>query len=409
MLARLRHGGTRRQVAFDAFVVAFWTLVPFGDDEFYVNTEGLWYEIPVIALMGVSLFWRRRWPVEVFAFYAVAIIAMTLFNADAPVPPSLLVAVYSLAAWSYERRKNIAAFVGFVTLSIFVVLLTDDSYVDDAAVISLMLAISWVAGDAMRSRRAFRHSLIDRAERAEALQESEAAKAVAEERTRIARDLHDVVAHSMSLMVVQAGAARRVLDQDPDAASKALEAIENTGRNSLGEMRRILDVLRSDVDSPDTAPAPDIAAIESLAAAFSSGGLAVTLTHEGDQRRLPASIELTAYRIVQESLTNSLKHSGASDASVTLSWGDQVLTIIVADQGVVSAASTSPPGSGRGLVGMRERVAAFGGSFEARPRLGGGWTVTASIPTEAAATDEPTRPAPPPGFMPTTAAIETLT
>lgn len=370
-------------MTFDVFVALFWTAFSFANEEIWVETERLWYVIPFTLFMGVSLFWRRRWPVEVFGFYAVMIIVMTIIDADDQIPPSLMCAVYSLAAWSYDRRKNIAAFVGFVTIAIFVVLVTDLSVLGDAAVVILLLAVSWLIGDRRRNRRALQLSLIERAERAEALQASEAAKAVAEERTRIARDLHDVVAHSMSLMVVQAAAARRVLGADPEAASKALEAIENTGRNSLGEMRRILDVLRSDAENPETAPAPDIAAIDGLANEFASAGLVVDLTHEGDPRPLSASLELTAYRIVQESLTNSLKHSGAAQAQVTLTWGEHTLTITVIDEGVVSAATSSAPGSGRGLVGMRERVAAFGGSFETRARLGGGWTVTASLPTDA--------------------------
>ena len=211
---------------------------------------------------------------------------------------------------------------------------------------------------------------------------AEARQAVAEERTRIARELHDVVAHSMSVVVVQASAAQRVMASDPDRAREALASIEVTGRDSLGEMRRILGALRGDDDAP-LAPQPGLEQFAQLVRHCEEAGLPVEVELAGSPRELPAGIELATYRIVQEALTNAVKHAGPAHAVVRLDYGDDRLDIEVTDDGRGAAADTITSG-GQGLVGMRERVELFGGTFAAGPRTGGGYRVKARLPVETA-------------------------
>ena len=391
MFERLFAFIARHPRGFDVVVALFWVLLSVADEEFWTTEGRAWLYIPFSAVTGIALYWRRSFPLHVFAFHSIVVLIMTVIDVDDPVPATVICATYSLAAHAPERRLSIAAFFAFVTAGLTTVLIIEPSVVPDTLVIALVLGISWVIGDSLRTRRAYRQSLLERAERAEALRDSLAQQAVAEERTRIARDLHDVVAHSMSLMVVQAGAARRVATTDPEASIAALEAIESVGRNSLDEMRRILGVLRGEEDAAAIAPQPDIAAIETLVDEFRTAGLPVTVTQGGTPRPLPASVELTAYRIVQESLTNTLKHAGPASATVVLDFEDDALRIEVEDNGRGhppddEAAAVPGPGGQKGHVGMRERVAAFGGFFNARPRLDGGYHVVASLPLADAAT-----------------------
>ena len=231
--------------------------------------------------------------------------------------------------------------------------------------------------------------------------------AVAAERSRIARELHDVVAHSVSVMVVQAGAARRTLAASPGQAATALGQIESTGRQALVELRRLLGLLRDD-DGQATdavlAPQPSLANLESLAAAAREAGLPVEVTVEGEPRPLPAGVDLSAYRIVQEALTNSLKHAGPARARVRVCYGREALEVQVTDDGLggrsaaragegLVVVTVGPDGElqlpgrrdggGHGLIGMRERVALFGGALEAGADPGGGYRVAARLPLDA--------------------------
>jgi signal transduction histidine kinase len=209
----------------------------------------------------------------------------------------------------------------------------------------------------------------------------------AEERVRIARELHDIVAHSVSVMVVQIGAARMQLETAPRRAEEPLLAAEEVGRQALGDLRRLLGVLRAGdavVGGPGTephAPQPGLAALDALLAQTRAAGLPVALQVDGDPVELPAVLDLTAYRIVQEALTNSLKHSDAGEVSVRLSYGQSSLVIDVLDDGTGPAADD---GTGHGLVGIRERVAVFGGTAATGPAAGGGWHVRAELPMPAA-------------------------
>lgn len=295
---------------------------------------------------------------------------------------TLLIGVYSIGAHvdrPVSLRHGAGVIAGIVAVSTAGVLSPEDDlpwFAIPAFVI--MYGTAWILGDNLRTRRAYLLELERTAAHAEAQRLAEARHAVADERTRIARELHDVVAHSMSVMVVQAGGARRVLGTDPEQAADALEAIETTGRESLDEMRRILGVLRSDDEQLELAPTPTLRDFSRLIEHCEQAGLAVDVTVEGEPVELAASLELAAYRIVQESLTNALKHAGPARATVTIGYGADELQVEVRDDGRGAAALNS--GAGQGLVGMRERVEAFGGSLEAGPQRGGGYRVSAVVP-----------------------------
>ena len=343
----------------------------------------------VVLIIGtcVPIAFRRIVPIPA----AWAMLAMTIpywvqTYTDEAVGTTLLVAVYSIGA-RVDRPRSlqhgvaiIATILAVGTVGVF----ANDGDLPWFAVPAflVMYGTAWILGDNLRTRRAYLIELERTAAHAEAQRQAEARHAVADERTRIARELHDVVAHSMSVMVVQAGAARRVLDTKPQQAADALEAIETTGRESLDEMRRILGVLRSDDEQLELAPAPSIDDFGKLVDHCEQAGLPVTLTVEGDPVTLPASLELSAYRIVQESLTNTLKHAGPARATVSLAYAESSLRVRVEDDGHGAAANANGTGAGQGLVGMRERVEAFGGTLSVGPRPGGGFAVAAVLPIE---------------------------
>jgi signal transduction histidine kinase len=334
------------------------------------------------VLTAAPIAWRRRWPMSVLVVTAVAAVAYEVLGYATSIAPfGLLVALYTVAAHCDRARSRLAALL--VAVGLGIVLLTARWEVNLGTIISnfVVFGTAWVIGDNLKTRRAFVASLHERAERAEQTRVAEAERAVAEERTRIARELHDVVAHSMSVMVVQAGAARRVLDREPDRAAEALQAIETTGREALTEMRRLLGVLRDQGEArPELAPQPTIDGIGSLVEHFADAGLPVTLERFGVERELPAGIGLSAYRIVQEGLTNALKHAGPDTrVEVKVRYRDDDIEVEVLDDGR-GVTSSPPDGSGHGLVGMRERVDVCGGDLKAGPRPGGGFAVRARLP-----------------------------
>jgi signal transduction histidine kinase len=225
--------------------------------------------------------------------------------------------------------------------------------------------------------------MAERSRRLELEQAHAAERAVTDERQRIARELHDVIAHSVSVMTVQAGAVRRLLLPEQERERQALETIEHTGREALTEMRRLLGLLREGGATPEYAPQPSLKALDSLVAKVRESGLPVEVRVDGEPRELPAGVDLSAYRLVQEALTNAIKHGRASQAWVDIHWLDDAVQLEVANDG--DGAGTSD-GSGRGLVGMRERVAVMGGELESGPREGGGYLVRARLPVSGAAT-----------------------
>ena len=299
---------------------------------------------------------------------------------------AVLVILYSVAVYAPRRTALITGAIVIPAMLLFVLVgavFTDDVQARDLIPNAVVLIAIWVMGSAMRARRAQAEALESRAALLESERESKARLAVADERARIARELHDVVTHSVSLMVVQAGAARRVLETSPDQAKEALVTVESTGRQALVEMRRLLGVLRTEDDATGALePQPGIDQLGTLLTGIRSAGLPVELVVEGEARPLPAGVDLSAYRIVQEALTNILKHAGPARAEVRLRYGSDALEVRVADDGRGGTGQPADAGKepGHGLVGMRERVALFGGELRAGPGQSGGYAVTARLP-----------------------------
>ncbi|UGQ09180.1 histidine kinase [Yinghuangia sp. ASG 101] len=262
------------------------------------------------------------------------------------------------------------------------------------AFVVFMLLIAWVLGDSMRTRRAYYAELEDRAARLERERDAHAEVAAAAERARIARELHDVVAHNVSVMVVQADGAAYTMDAAPERARDALGTIARTGREALAEMRRLLGVLRSDADRGPYVPQPGVEQLGDLVDRVRDAGLAVDLRITGVPVELPKGVALASYRIVQEALTNTRKHAGPSaTASVVLGYGEDALVVAITDDG--RGADAPGDGMGHGLVGMRERVAMLGGRLETGPADEGGWRVRVVLPygAEAGMGAAPSRPA----------------
>jgi len=363
-------------VAFALFVVSVGSLLAEPPDDVAVGAL-----VPVLAVLDGTVAVRRLaprgalvvatvlqmavWALGVPSSGFAAIILVFTAAADIPHPRGLRAAGVTagvLTAWT-------AAGVVYGVAPVYVL-----------PIVALTGVGATLAGDNVRTRRAYLVELEERAARAEELRAAEAREAVAEERTRIARELHDVVAHSVGVMVVQAGAARHIAERDPARAAEALGTIERVGRESLQELRRVLGVLRSGPDdTTGTAPQPDLAALDELLARCADAGLAVDLAVDGTPRPVPAGIGLTAYRIVQESLTNVLKHAATRTASVSLAYRPEEIAIEVSDDGRGAAAAVGP--AGHGLAGMRERAATCGGSLVAGPRPGGGFRVRVVLPT----------------------------
>ncbi|MFF4607621.1 sensor histidine kinase [Streptomyces sp. NPDC001339] len=260
-----------------------------------------------------------------------------------------------------------------------------------AVLVTLPLVLAWVLGDSMRTRRAYWAQLEEKATRLEKEREAQSRIAVAAERARIARELHDVVAHNVSVMVVQADGAAYVLDAAPEQTRQALETISGTGRQALAEMRRLLGVLRTgeQPEGGEYVPQPGVEQLTELVDQVRGAGLPVDFRVEGEPRPLPSSIELTAYRIVQEALTNTRKHGGSDvRATVRLAYRDDELDLLVEDDGRGAQHELYEEGGadglGHGLIGMRERIGMVGGSLTAGPRPGGGFRVSAVLPFKPA-------------------------
>ncbi|HEY8474838.1 MAG TPA: sensor histidine kinase [Natronosporangium sp.] len=279
-----------------------------------------------------------------------------------------------LAAASLPRWASIAAAVLALATQIGGALAhpsPPDDPVAMAGLVGLAVLVAWLIGRSLRDRR----------EHTEALRASAAAEAVTGERLRIARDLHDLVAHSVGVIAIQAGVGRRVIDTRPEAARDALDTIERTSRETLASLRRTVASLRGNGAGPGaTAGAtPGLAALPELVATAQSAGIRATASITGDQRPLPADVELAAYRIVQEALTNVVRHSGAGDCTVAVEYGPDALTVDVTDTGRGGPIS----GTGFGITGMRERAALLGGELTAGPAPGGGFRVHARLPLPA--------------------------
>ncbi|MEZ5205673.1 MAG: sensor histidine kinase [Acidimicrobiales bacterium] len=370
----------------------------------------------LILVIVAPLAWRRRSPVAAFAVTVAATIPYWVLNyADLMSGLTLYLLIYAVGAYR-DRPASLYAYVAGLGVLVPVMvtgLFAEGEEIDVANIVGnvAIYTAAWAMGERMRNRRAYQAQLELRAEALEREQHEAARRALEDERRRIARELHDVVAHSMSVMVVQAGAARRVLDTDPAAATEALGQIETTGREAMTEMRRMLGVLRDGASDGDglRAPQPGLDGLEVLVGRVAEAGIDVTLDWQGERRPLPAGVDLSAYRIVQEALTNTVRHAEATRARVTITFAEDAVEVAVVDDGrgaaataTASAAVDDPAdgpagdGAGHGIVGMHERAALVGGTVSAGPAPGGGFAVQAHLPlaAPAATTVSPTAPVP---------------
>jgi signal transduction histidine kinase len=379
-----------------------------------IGLAQLFSESPLIARLGwdfrdpdalavlltlaqaVPLVWRRRVPHLVLAVaFVAAFVNLVLGYQPTWAQAAMLVALYTVAAHRPRRQSVVSALLLTVGLVVYGVIAErmypsggTDLSAQDWVFSFLQFATAWFLGDLQHRRLAYTAKLEVLNAQLAGEQELRARWAVAEERGRIARELHDVVAHSVSVMVVQAGAARRSVEANPDQATAALTQIETTGRQALAEMRRLLGLLRDGQDGAAAlTPQPSLAHLDSLLAAAREAGLPVELAVEGEPRQLPAGIDLSAYRIVQEALTNSLKHAGPAQATVRVRYGAKALDVQVSDDGRGAPREVADPNGraevdGHGLIGMRERVALFAGALEVGTRPGGGFLVAARLPLD---------------------------
>jgi signal transduction histidine kinase len=293
-----------------------------------------------------------------------------------------------LAGWlmgygNDRRRAVIGLFLQYACVQIVTANFGEPG-AGDVVFTSLLIGAPWLAGHTVRARAEVGRRLEERTRQLETAREEAAHSAVADERRRIARELHDVVAHSISVMTIQAGAARLLLDGDPERAEEPLLRVEETGRETLTEMRRLLGFLRRDMAPERLEARPSLEHIGSLLEQYREAGLPVELTVKGNERTLPPGLDLAAYRVVQEALTNTLKHAAGAQAVVTVAYDAESLELAVSDDGKGGQAPrrASGAGGGHGLVGMRERAAIYGGRLDAGPSPNGGFTVSARFPLE---------------------------
>ncbi|WP_163509910.1 sensor histidine kinase [Fodinicola acaciae] len=337
-----------------------------------------WSYVLVVA-QSLPLALRRRFPLVVLTVCGVlAMIYGISPLPDPPVPYAVLVAVYSAAAHSRRLGSIIAAVTTAVAI-ITSLLLDPAADFGDATFLLPVFATAWLLGDSVRRRQELATEMAARTEYLERTREAEASAAVAAERNRIARDMHDVIAHHLSMMVVQAEAGPVVVAADPGRAAEAFDAISAAGKQALTEMRRLLGVLREGEKAP-LRPQPGVADIGELVERVRSTGLDVRLDTAGEPATLPQAVDLSVYRLVQEALTNCVRHANADRVNVTLSYENRALTVAVTDNG--AGARKAPRPGGHGLVAMRERVALVGGRLEAGPRPDGGWAVRADVPLD---------------------------
>jgi signal transduction histidine kinase len=338
--------------------------------------------LALAVVAGGALVLRRRAPVAVLATILAAGVAIVALGDD-PSGLSMLIALYTTAAYC-ELRVSLAALVLTAATAATLSAVTVDApgrqtSATFGAIIAAALTIgAWALGAYAQTRRRYLRELQERAASAEREREQLARIAVHEERASIARELHDIVAHSVSVMLLGVRGARDVLRSAPDAAEETLARVERSGEQSLAELRRILALLREPEQTAESRPQPSLAELNELVASYRAAGLPVRLEVIGEPMPLPSGVELSVYRIVQEALTNTLKHSDPSNVTVTLAFRDARLELEVVDDGTPTTLGTAT--SGQGLIGMRERVALLGGELATGRREGGGFRIAAQLP-----------------------------
>jgi signal transduction histidine kinase len=332
------------------------------------------FVLVLFATLPIAL--RRRFPVEVFAVTLAAAVISDLIGGPYQFAGAL-VGLYTVAAYVGRPRSIYAA--AAAGISTVVAGLGDSrSPAAESFAILAVFAASWLLGDNIRTRRAYLRELEDRADRLEREREESIRRAAADEQARIARELHDIITHNVSVMTVQAAAAGDVFETQPGRVREALDSIESTGREALTELRRLLGSVRPEDGDTERAPQPGLARLDALLDQVRAAGLQVELAVEGKPRELPIGLDLSAYRIVQEALTNILKHAQASKASVRIRYEPDAVELEVVDDGRGPVQDETQ--SGQGIIGMRERAALVGGALRVGRAPGGGFAVDARIP-----------------------------
>ncbi|NUP48437.1 MAG: sensor histidine kinase [Catenulispora sp.] len=382
----LRPGTTRRDVATTALYLLLLSPVIFvGALHKHVSASTV---AALLCVAAVPLLFRNRWPLgAVVASAAVTVFAIALTGSPSVPPIAFAITLYSFANRSDRRTTVRVGVVAAVTITTLALILRPgmDALGENLGVIA-WIGLAVAIGDAARSRRELLASVVERAERAERTKEEEALRRVTEERMRIARELHDVVAHHITLVNAQAGVAHHLMKTDPSHAYEALERIRDTSRSALDELRATVGLLRAgDEAAAPREPAPGLTELETLVESFRHAGLDVAMEGAPAARpAMPPLTELTAYRIVQEALTNTHKHAGRQAvARVRVEVGADAVRISVVDDGGRGPAR-SGLGTGHGMIGMQERVKAVGGTFAAGPLAGGGFRVDAELPVRGA-------------------------
>jgi signal transduction histidine kinase len=357
--------------------------VALRDDSPDAPTTTLWFAVPAAAVVVLLLLGRRRFPfaapASVWLFAATVSIIdgrLIVFSVSASLAGIAAAFLLGNLRDSFQARLGLAIVVGGAAIVIYN---DPDHSTGDLVFTPLLFAIAWLAGFALRERAEQAEAAEERALHAEREREAAARVAVAEERTRIARELHDIVAHAVSVMVLQVGAVRHKLPETLPEGREALEGVERTGRTALAEMRQLLSAMRDEGEDLARVPQPGLGNVDALVAQVGRAGLPVRLQVDGEPYPLPRGLDLSAYRIVQEGLTNALKHARASQAEVLVSYGSDELAIEVRDNGN-GAAAKNGDGHGHGLVGIRERVKVYGGEMTAGAASGGGFVLSARLP-----------------------------
>jgi len=345
----------------------------------------------LLALAAAALMWRRHYPVAATTFILAVMVGWAFAEYGDGQELALLVATYSVARYAASFRHSLAMLIAVVLVSVIGTLIDPDQRVDLAPAI-VFSGLSWYLGRLVRSRGDYLALLRDRAERLEAEQHARARQAVAEERARIARELHDVVAHRVSMMTVQAGAAKTIAGDDLNTAVEAMGDVEQEGRQALGELRHLLGVLRPDPDDPDNdaddlGPQPGLADVQALADHLATTGAYVNVDTADVPTGLPAAVELSAFRIIQESLTNIVKHAGPKP-TVDIAVGSNGNALVIDITNTLTSTVDTPattdspqlPPSGYGIVGMRERASQLGGTLTAKRQPPNQYRVHARLP-----------------------------
>jgi signal transduction histidine kinase len=367
-------------------IAALWTVAErVGKEDVFLDDD--FFGVALLLLQTLPIAARRVAPLAALTI-SVAAISLHIALGYEGVPAgtfAALVILYSAASVADLRKALLAGAVTSAGLVIYFTTDRGDPTVTQAVTTSATYAATWGVGVYIRSRRQYTSIVEDRARLLEREREIRSREAVAEERTRIARELHDMVGHALSLIVIQSGGAQRVLESKPELVRDSLASIEATGRQALADMERMLGMLSTTETTDETlSPQPGLGDVEVLAARVSEAGLPVEVTVEGTPVPLPTSVDLSAYRIIQEALTNALKHAGPARVGVSIRYGTGSLELVIVDDGRGTGGDEvgNHHGGGRGLIGMKERVALFGGELDAGARPEGGFRVHARLPIE---------------------------